>query len=257
MPDPERSNTEFYVGYLPMPRGYWQLLVVGVPILVAASCLIAVAVSARQKDPGSGQWSDATTTLEGVAIEEPYAILRVPSSNTSGVETVLLVEEGKFGAKQRIRAFNRQAVSVKGTILERAGRRMLELVAGEQAITHAEWPTAKLDGMSQLPSQPLGKATLSGEIIDPKCYLGAMKPGEGKTHKACATLCISGGIPPMFVTAGVNGEKQFLLLTTADGRAINDAVLPFVGDPVEITGEVVRTGDLAVLQINPADIRRL
>ena len=37
--------------------------------------------------------------------------------------------------------------------------------------------------------------TLKGEIIDPKCYLGAMKPGGGKTHKACAMRCIAGGIP--------------------------------------------------------------
>ena len=53
----------------------------------------------------------------------------------------------------------------------------------------------------EMPLMPtsLGVATLRGEIVDSKCYLGAMKPGDQKTHKACATLCIRGGIPPVLV----------------------------------------------------------
>ncbi len=71
--------------------------------------------------------------------------------------------------------------------------------------------------------------TLKGEIIDPKCYLGAMKPGGGKTHKACAMLCISGGVPPMLVTRDANKQETFYLLTTDQGGVANELVLPFVG----------------------------
>lgn len=42
--------------------------------------------------------------------------------------------------------------------------------------------------------------TLDGELVDSKCYLGTMKPGDGKTHKSCAILCLRGGIPPLFVS---------------------------------------------------------
>jgi hypothetical protein len=71
--------------------------------------------------------------------------------------------------------------------------------------------------------------TLKGEIIDPKCYLGAMKPGGGKTHKA-RHACISGGVPPMLVTRDASKQETFYLLTTAEGGLAGELVLPFVGD---------------------------
>jgi hypothetical protein len=253
MADSRADGKEFYVGYLPVPSGYRRALLILVPALIVAGLVAAVVVAARQKDPGTGVWSDATTTLEGVIAAEPYAMLRLRASNAAGVETVLLVEEGKFGAKERVRPFDGQAVAVTGTILARDGRRMLELAGGEQAIRPVEGGVAP--GVPE--KRLLGRRTLRGEIIDPKCYLGAMKPGEGKTHKACATLCISGGIPPMFVVRSPGQPNEYYLLTTPDGRAINNDVLPFVGDPVEIAGEVMRQGDLLVFQISSADIRRL
>jgi hypothetical protein len=103
----------------------------------------------------------------------------------------------------------------------------------------------------------VGRVTLQGEVIDPKCYLGAMRPGGGKTHKACAILCISGGIPPMLVTRDAENRETFYLLTTCDGAAANDSVLPFVGDLVEVQGNLLSTGDLLVLQLSPGGIRRL
>ena len=51
------------------------------------------------------------------------------------------------------------------------------------------------DGAGGNPSyQPLGAVTLTGEIVDSKCFLGVMNPGNLKPHKACAIRCISGGI---------------------------------------------------------------
>ena len=83
-------------------------------------------------------------------------------------------------------------------------------------------------------SAPLGGATLAGEIIDPKCYFGAMKPGEGKIHKACATLCLRGGIPPMFMTTDEQGRHVYYLLTKPDGRGSNHDKL----QRVPVSGEV-------------------
>ena len=104
---------------------------------------------------------------------------------------------------------------------------------------------------------PLGVHTLVGRIVDSQCYLGIMKPGIGKPHRACAVRCISGGIPPVFVVADGRGPAAYLMLVGADGRAVNAEVLEMVDEPLEITGEVERQGDLLVLKADPATYRRL
>jgi hypothetical protein len=98
--------------------------------------------------------------------------------------------------------------------------------------------------------------TLRGEIIDPKCYLGAMKPGDGKTHKACAMRCIAGGIPPMLVAHDANGGETFYLIVSADGGVANELVYPFVGDRVDVTGSVEQLDDMLVLSVSSDSIRR-
>jgi hypothetical protein len=83
-----------------------------------------------------------------------------------------------------------------------------------------------------------------------------MKPGGGKTHKACAMLCISGGVPPMLVTRDAAQNETFYLLATEEGRVANERVLDFVGDPVEVSGRLERHADLLLLQIPPDGVRR-
>ena len=98
--------------------------------------------------------------------------------------------------------------------------------------------------------------TLRGEIIDSKCYLGAMKPGGGKTHKGCAALCLSGGVPPMFVTRDAAGNETYYLLTDSEGKPMGKEAVDYVGDPVELTADLEQRGDLRVLKLAAADIRR-
>ncbi|MDE0594963.1 MAG: hypothetical protein OSB65_06930 [Roseibacillus sp.] len=69
---------------------------------------------------------------------------------------------------------------------------MIEVVAGSdeaepQAAVFAQHPFGD-DGI-------LGETTLKGEIMNAKCYLGGMNPGNLKAHRACAIHCIQGGIP--------------------------------------------------------------
>ena len=97
--------------------------------------------------------------------------------------------------------------------------------------------------------------TLQGEIIDPKCYFGVMKPGNGKIHRSCAVRCISGGIPPVLATTDGNNISQYYLLTDLHGKSINQKMLPFIGKPSEITGIVEKIEDWYVLKINPDDIQ--
>jgi hypothetical protein len=83
-----------------------------------------------------------------------------------------------------------------------------------------------------------------------------MKPGFGKTHRACAVRCISGGIPPIFVTRDESGEATVFLLTDSRGGPVNELVLPYVAEPVEIKGLLEVRGDMPVIKIDADGILR-
>jgi len=109
-----------------------------------------------------------------------------------------------------------------------------------------------------MPLVPDAPVRWTGEIIDPKCYAGSMKPGDGKTHKACAALCLRGGIPPVFVTGP---DHAAYVLTTAGGRPIQGddlaRVIAVVGDRVEMSGRPWMIDDLYFLDADLTSVRRL
>ena len=98
---------------------------------------------------------------------------------------------------------------------------------------------------------------LEGEIIDPKCYFGVMKPGKGKIHRSCAVLCISGGIPPVLATTDKNNISEYYLITDTNGMPINEDILPHIGKPSLLTGTIVQLEDWYQLQLDVAHIRAL
>jgi len=102
-----------------------------------------------------------------------------------------------------------------------------------------------------------GPSLLSGEILDAKCWFGAMRPASGKVHKSCASLCVSGGLPVAFCDSGCGDEADLLLLVRPDGTPHDRALLPFVADPVAIEGRIVRHNGIRQLRANIANIRFL
>jgi hypothetical protein len=259
------AQDEFFIGWLPVPAGYTQFVKPVATVVVLIGVATAGALAFLQSDPGTGQWDDdRIATLRGVAFTNPYAMLRVAGEKPGDApRSYLLVEDGKFGALPRVSSILKGkpagvAVEVKGTILHRGDRWMLALEegdAGMRALGDEEANALPPLGWSD--RKVLAKvATIHGEIVDSKCYLGAMKPGGGKTHKACAMRCIAGGIPPMLVNRDGAGRETFYLLITADGGVANEVVYPFVGDRVEVTGSVEQLDDLVVLRASPDLIRR-
>jgi hypothetical protein len=264
--DPQAADRDaFYIGWEPTPKKYARFLR---PIIVALLLVtggVAAGVAYLQQDPGTGHWdTENVRTFDGIVFTRPYAMIRVPGDKPGDPpRTMLLVEDGKFGALPRVEEFvhgkaDGVAVRVTGTILHRNGRWMLELAEGEKGmrrLTAAE--EARLPPLGWPAPEVLGEnVTLKGEIIDPKCYLGAMKPGGGKTHKACAMLCISGGVPPMLVTRDAARNETFYLLATEGGGVANEEVLDFVADPIEVSGRLERHGDLLVFRIAADGVRR-
>ena len=106
-------------------------------------------------------------------------------------------------------------------------------------------------------SLSLGTQTLVGEIVDSKCFLGVMNPGQLTPHRACAIRCISGGVPPVLLVRQKDGPSIYLLLVSADGQPVTPPVLEMGAEPVAITGEVERQGELLILRADPARYRKL
>lgn len=259
MPDPSHapasSPDEIYVGYLPVPPRYMAFLRWIIPTTLVLLAGAGVLWARSQHSPGRGTWNSSQTLhLQGVMVSKPYRMLLTRNSYDEP-ELVLLVEKGKHGPR-RAAPFDGQIVTITGSPLHRDERRMLELDAADSAITPD--PTGARPDPAQVPvRRTMGRVTLRGEIIDPKCFLGAMKPGEGKTHKECATLCIRGGIPPMFITRDEHDGITYYLLEGPDRSAADAGIQPFIADPVEITGDLTTWAGVNLLSLSPADIRRL
>jgi hypothetical protein len=156
----------------------------------------------------------------------------------------LLVAPGKHGADAEVSMFAGKPVRLRGSLIYRDGHTVVELVPGSvQAVKKA--PAA-------VSFATVGEVTLTGEIVDAKCYLGVMNPGRAKVHRDCAARCISGGIPPAFVTA-----DGLYVLAGGDGRPLQHEVLDWVGETIEVTGTVQRSGETLILRAEPSSFRRI
>lgn len=228
MPDRDLAGSELYVGYLPVPPRLRRFLRVVVPVVLWLMCGASVLFAWSQRAPGTAVWETTPMTLSGTLTLRPYPVLVGDDG-----QAVLLVELGKHGSQRRLAQLDGRRVRASGWPLHRDGRRLLELEAADSAVADQGGVAAKPE-----PPRPSGRVTLRGEVVDSKCYLGAMKPGEGRTHKECATLCVAGGIPPMLVYQMPDGRRGYALVAGEDGRAAGPFLLPLIGDPVEIEGEL-------------------
>jgi len=239
-------NQDFYRGYSPKAPptlGRW------VARIVTGLVLVGLAIGALLSW-GQAPFSDSKfeygieRTYSGVIETWPYPILRTTTSS------FLLVAPGKHGLSGLAKAFEGRSVELKGSLIERGRDHMLEVIPESLHGT----PPLSLPAAGQ--PADLGTVRLRGEIVDSKCYLGVMNPGNGKVHRDCAARCISGGAPPAFIAADAAGETKVLLLAGADGRELNKEVLSFVGEPLEIQGQLVRAGANLVLKAEPSAFLR-
>ncbi len=238
---------DLYVNYLPMPVRHKRFLRVAVPITLWVLCTLTAIYTLSQPDPGPAVWDDGkSVTRTGIMVAHPYPILFTDAG------AIPLVETGKRGCRD-VAAFDGRRCTVTGWPLSRDGRHMLELDPTDAAIAALEAsPSVRMTRPTLV-----GPITLRGEIVDSKCFLGAMKPGNGKTHKACATLCIKSGIPPSFVTQSTNGTTTHYLLTNPQGERLDAEAWPYIADPVEIRGELYEWAGLKMVRLSASNIRGL
>lgn len=236
---------EFYIGWeSKAPAATAAFVKKVVLVVVFAIALLAVVISLTQQTISNGvfEWGHVKQ-FTGTFVATPYPHL------VSQTNTYYLVASFKHGVEPKLaRELNNKSVILQGTLIYRDNQRMIEVLPESiQTI-----PSSK---SRSLTSTPLGRQTLTGEIVDSKCYFGVMNPGQFIPHRACAIHCISGGVPPVLVVRRSNAETSCLLLTAADGRPVNKEILRVIAEPVRITGIVEQTDGLLTLRAE--SIKRL
>lgn len=235
---------EFYVGYLPKaPPASARATRHAVVTMALLGCgtLLTLAVAQPPFAAATFEYGHPHT-MQGTVSSSPYPVLRIAEAGR--VRQYLLAGQGKHGAV--VAPYEGLPVRVVATLIQRGNARMLEVASLSPD------SSARVDRPAH---EELGRFALTGEIVDGKCWLGVMNPGEGKTHLDCAVRCISGGLPPMLVVRDSAGTERHLLLTGPDGAPLSGTLLPRVGRAVTVTGDVSREGELYFLGADPADIR--
>ncbi len=252
-------SEEFYIGWeAKAAPGIGKLVRCCCILLLGIALLLAAGLAAAQRLIGTSVFEWGThKEFAGVLRVEPYPHLLVPRPGKADghpeFSSYYLVAPWKFGLdREAIAPLDGKSISLKGTLIYRGNQTMIE--------TKPEWISAATNderrARSDAPGQQLGKQTLIGEIVDSKCFLGVMNPGQLTPHRACAIRCISGGVPPVLLVRQKEGPAIYLLLVSAEGKPVNKDVLGLVAEPVEMTGEIERQGEWLILKADPATYRR-
>ncbi len=262
----ERNNDEFYIGYLKKtPRGLARFIVIATFFITILVLAYAITNHFFRVPFHSGVTSKKYVTLHGVLIAKPYPMLlserlgkpAKKSGHFAKVSRYYVTPPGKRGLGKVAQKWNQKYVSLGGTLIYRDDQTMF--VINKKSIKEINNQKIRKRILKASVETSLGEFSLEGEIVDSKCSLGQMQPGSGKTHRACATLCIRGGIPPLFVTKlpQLGLERLYLILISRKGEPINQQVLDMVAEPLEITGEIIRKDNLYFFESNPKAYKRL
>jgi hypothetical protein len=254
------AETAFFIGWAQrLDRGLARFMAIAGGVVLALFLLLGAALGGASDDaadaafaqvPGQAPpvFPEAATTT-GVLLARPWPSLWLPpdAANPRGA-TILLSGEGKIGAPAGMESLDGRLVRADGFLVARGSLAML-------ATGHAPVPLEDAAPPVLPRTEPLGRWRLVGEICDGKCAAGLMRPGTGLSHRACATLCIAGAVPPVFVTTRPVAGHAYLLLADAEGGPIPPALRDWIGLRLVLEGEVQRRGDLLIFPADAASAR--
>ena len=259
MSQPTNSNgtdpakDEFYSGYAPLPPSIKRFLFKFIPLLIVGVLVFAIALPTVHDQFNLGRFRGGT--LEGFLAADPVPHILVPrpgktESGAIQFSRYPLSGTNKAGPRKAILKHLGQWVELRGAVVHRDHFTMVAAARAEPIEAPIDTPVDPKKGNS------LGEFSLTGEILDGKCYPGIMKPGQGKTHRACAIRCIAGGVPAVFRVHNAQNAVMYFLLADSQGKAVNDQILDMVADPIRITGTVMQYDDMYVLQADPDTYER-
>lgn len=269
------QHSDFFVGYQKLPNKDRRFLIAAVPLLVVAAGGLGNILGKNQNKPDAAIWGSRDIVIHGRLIKSPYPHLLVPNRYSAiGYDTVLLVQLGKHGAKKLVQDLYGEYITVKGKILSRHDIRynyMMEIIAAEER--RGIFPVP----VEERPPQDMGTYRIRGQIVDSKCHFGVMRPSTGLTHKACAALCVRGGIPPIFIPQTTKLDRVIIArvdeeldneFDDSSNNAVDNAIgqvnqydypdvapfLPHMLDLIEAEGKLVLANNHYEFLINPASI---
>lgn len=245
----DSNKPDFYVGYLPTPPSHRRFILLLLPSLLIVMLATSVLVARSQRDPGASQVVSAeVASWTGTVYMEPYPMLI-----TDDGTIYLVMGMGKFGVADRVAEFDGVRCTVEGWDLARSDRHGIQLAPESDAIRRDS------SGLGPVPQPALSEGEqikLTGEIVDGKCYLGAMKPGDGKGHKACAILCIDGGLPPLFASVDPEQFDQLPIVLVNGKAQLPDELLKLAGETVIFEGTLQSFGKLQILNTTASQVHR-
>jgi len=255
------DQKDFYIGWMAKaPKSFAKQVKKVLLIIFPLALIVAYLLTTNQKKFSTANFEyGKTTQVSGIYYNKPVPLLKVYDKNREPI-TIPLVGYGKHGAetaimeieKEKNVSLNGKEVTLKGTLLYGDGKTILQIDKDDKPLVNIGSGSTY-----SVVEKDLGTQTIRGEIIDPKCYFGVMKPGEGKVHRDCAIRCILGGIPPVLHVQNEKGESNYYLLVGANGEKMNEAVQDIVAEPVSIEAKVIQQDDWIILYTGKANIKRI
>ncbi len=268
MSDIQSDQNSFFIGWQDeAPKPYAKAVRRFVSAAVILVLLTAVLLVLSQRGFVDSVFElGKLSTHEGILVKAPVPMLKVPigkdANGNTQYNSMILIGFGKFGAESTLadieeiqeQNLDGKTVKLEGTLIHYQGKKALELTQGVDAFAGF----GANQGIYSLKRTDIGTVSLRGEILDPKCALGVMKPGYGKPHRSCAVRCLSGGIPPILRVANKNGETNYCIVVGEDGQLANEKLLDYVADQVQLCGRLEEQDDWLVLYTDPqSDLYRL
>jgi hypothetical protein len=239
-------SDEFYIGYQKQAPPGMAGMIRRTALSVAVACVaVAILVAAIQRPQEDGAFEfGVSKSFEGVLYESPLPMIHV-TTPTEGATELLLVGFGKQGMPAFSRGNGGKKVRFTGSLIYRDAMTMIEMNDPEsfEVLGDPNPNEHRADSIS------LGSATITGELVDTKCFFGVMRPGTGKVHRACAINCLKGGVPPGLLVRGEKGTGTVIMLAGADGAKL-DYDVEWAALDVTASGELTLQESMPVLHVS-------
>lgn len=256
-----KQEKTFYIGWqnemAPSQRTFlkWRII----PIFILLPLLALLLVMAQKPFNAFNFEFGELKEFTGIYHTVPVPVLEIlgEGGELNSTDFLLLVGYGKFGAggimeeiEAKEGALDGKKITLRGTRIQGDGKTLIELTEEENSLLKV-FADPAVKSQVKIAST---EVEYFGEILDPKCYFGVMKPAEGKIHKSCAIRCISGGIPPVFRVKKENAPHEYFVLLGANGEKVNREILQHVAEPVQIKGKRTRQNGWNIIYADPQAI---
>ncbi len=241
-------SNEFYIGYEDTPPRSLSRLLGRVALGLAVILLVivgAVAASQSPAEPGNYDFG-VEKSFEGILVEGALPLLQVGTA-PGAITNYLLVGSGKFGLPIFARGHGGEHVQFRGSLIQKGDAVMIEM-NDPTSFAAVKTPSNEIAS-----DHSIGPVSLTGELVDTKCYFGVMRPGAGKVHRGCAARCLHGGVPPGLLLRDSAGNALVVMLT-GTGTSKLDLDPEWAARFIRVEGQLLMRGNVPVMEVRRLEL---